>query len=340
MNANVTTLDPAACEPTEKPKGNWRRYSGLMIGLLVLGVVIYLGLHLGEARQFVELVRHANPLWLLAGAGYQALTYVINGAVWYVTLKHFGSRVSLRKLTSLSLAKLSMEKMIPAGGLGGSMMLVRSLESKGASEDAASASLIVDAISLQSSRALSIVISVAILWAYNGLHYMVIVVSLVFALFSAAILGAIFWLIYTNNRNIPRWMRGLPGIGAVIECVADAPPASVENKTLLWKATALKFVMLLLQVATLDAMLRSIGYSARLDHLFASFSMSSVASIITLIPGGIGAFEGFSLLMLGMLKVPIAAGLAATLMLRAFILWLPMIPGFFVLRHESKHLVE
>ena len=36
----------------------------------------------------------------------------------------------------------------------------------------------------------------------------------------------------------------------------------------------------------------------------------------------------------------VAAGLAATLMLRAFILWLPMIPGFFVLRRESRHLVE
>ena len=30
---------------------------------------------------------------------------------------------------------------------------------------------------------------------------------------------------------------------------------------------------------------------------------------------------------------------AATLMLRAFVLWLPMIPGFFILRRESGHLL-
>jgi uncharacterized membrane protein YbhN (UPF0104 family) len=162
----------------------------------------------------------------------------------------------------------------------------------------------------------------------------------VFALFSAAILGSMFWLIYTSNRNIPRWMRRLPGVGPIVSCVSDAPPEAVENKTLLWKATLLKTLMLMLQIATLDAMLRSIGYAARPDHLFAGFSMSSVASIVTLIPGGIGAFEGFSVLMLSLLKVPIAAGLAATLMLRAYVLWLPMIPGFFVLRRESRHLVE
>jgi hypothetical protein len=27
-------------------------------------------------------------------------------------------------------------------------------------------------------------------------------------------------------------------------------------------------------------------------------------------------------------------------MLRALVLWIPMIPGFFILKHESKHLVE
>jgi uncharacterized membrane protein YbhN (UPF0104 family) len=62
--------------------------------------------------------------------------------------------------------------------------------------------------------------------------------------------------------------------------------------------------------------------------------------MVSLIPGGVGAFEGVQILMLGLLKVPVNAGLAATLMLRAFVLWIPIIPGFFVLKHESKHLVE
>jgi len=80
-------------------------------------------------------------------------------------------------------------------------------------------------------------------------------------------------------------------------------------------------------------------FLAVLAPLFLPEKLSNVA-LGALIPGGIGAFEGVSILMLGLLKVPIEAGLAATLMLRAFILWLPMIPGFFILKQESKHLVE
>ena len=93
-------------------------------------------------------------------------------------------------------------------------------------------------------------------------------------------------------------------------------------------------------VATLDAMLRSIGHSSSPEKVFASFSIAGVASMVSLIPGGIGAFEGIQILMLGLLRVPVHAGLAATLMLRALVLWIPMIPGFFILRYESKHLVE
>src|SRR5262249_14474423 len=104
--------------------------------------------------------------------------------------------------------------------------------------------------------------------------------------------------------------------------------------------TGLQVLIIVLDAATLDAMLRSIGHSAPFDKTFASFSMANVASMLSLIPGGLGAFEGVSILMLSLLRIPVRAGLAATLMLRAFILWLPMIPGFYILRRESKHLVR
>jgi uncharacterized membrane protein YbhN (UPF0104 family) len=114
----------------------------------------------------------------------------------------------------------------------------------------------------------------------------------------------------------------------------------MHSKRLFWGATGLQLLVIVLDAATLDAMLRSISHPAQLDKIFASYSMSNVASMLSIIPGGIGAFEGVSVLTLGLLSVPINVGLAATLMLRAFILWLPMIPGFFILRRESGYLLK
>ena len=327
-------------ETTPRQRKKWRRYSGVVFGFILLAAVIYVAVHIGEEQQFIELVRNAEPSWLLAGLVFQAATYLCSAAIWWIVLKRFKLHSSLWSLCKLSLAKLSIEKIIPAAGIGGSLLLIRGLEGRGAAGPVAAAALLIDVLSIYAARAISVAFGVVILWINGGLHVAIVLVCLTFALFSAAILSGIFWLTSIDAKNIPKWIHKIPGVGSVVRSIADAPPEAVHSKRLLWQATALQLLIIVLDAATLDAMLRSIGHVARPDHLFASFSMASVASTLTFIPGGLGAFEGVSVLMLRILHVPIEAGLAATLMLRAFILWLPMIPGFFILRRESKHLVK
>ena len=342
MDANVTAAAGkiAAAGAKTKKKGKLRQYSGLIFGVFLLAAVIYFAMHIGEGRTFLQLVMHAKPGWLIAGVIYQAITYVASGAIWWIVVRRFNVDISLRELSGLSLAKLSLEKIIPAGGFGGSLLLIRSVEGRGAPGSVAAATLLVDVLSIYAARAITIAASVAIIWYYQGMQWIIVLVCLVFVLFAAAILGGIYWLTGINPRQIPRWVRKIPAIGPVMKSIAEAPPEAMESRSLFWEATGLQVLIIVLDAATLDAMLRSLGHSAPLLATFASFSMASAAAMLSLIPGGLGAFEGVSILMLGLLKVPIAAGLAATLMLRVFILWLPMIPGFFILKHESKHLVE
>jgi uncharacterized membrane protein YbhN (UPF0104 family) len=324
----------------QKKKGKLRQYSGLLFGLFLLAAVIYISIHIGEGRQFVALVENARPGWLVAGLVYQAATYVASGAIWWIVVRRFNVDMSLAELSALSLAKLSLEKIIPAGGFGGSLLLIRSVEGRGAPESVAAATLLVDVLSIYAARAITIVASVAIIWMYQGMHWVIVLVCIVFVLFAAAILGGIYWLTGINARQIPKFIRKIPAIGPVMKSISEAPPEAMHSRSLFWEATGLQVLIIVLDALTLDAMLRSLGHVAPLDATFASFSMAGAASMLSLIPGGLGAFEGVSILMLGMLKVPIEAGLAATLMLRAFILWLPMIPGFFILKRESRHLVE
>ena len=189
------------------------------------------------------------------------------------------------------------------------------------------------------ARAISIVIAVAIIWAAQGISWVVVLVCGIFILFAAGILGGIFWFTSVPIEKIPELLK-IPAIGPVVKSISEAPPEAMHSKSLFWGATGLQLLIIILDAATLDAMLRSIGYSSSPEKVFASFSIAGVASMVSLIPGGVGAFEGVQVLMLGLLRVPVNAGLAATLMLRALVLWIPMIPGFFILRRESKHLVE
>lgn len=313
---------------------------GLLFGLLLLAAVIYIAMHLGEGREFLKLVRQADPFWLIVGVFYQAATYLCAGAIWWIVVKHFNFDIGLGELSALSLAKLSLEKIVPAGGFGGSLLLVRSVESQGAPESVAAATLLVDVLSSYSSKAIAIVIAVAIIWTAQGIQWVVVLVCAVFILFAVVILGGIFLLTGVGASKLPGWLRKIPIVGKVIKSISEAPPEAMHSKRLFWSATGLQLLIILLDAATLDAMLRSIGHPARFDKTFASFSIASIASMLSLIPGGLGAFEGVSILMLGLLKIPISVGLAATLMLRAFILWLPMIPGFFILHRQSNKILN
>src|SRR3954452_10666289 len=323
MDANATTTVegvPVELPKPKKKKGKLRQYSGLLFGLFLLGGVIYIAMHIGEGREFLRLVRHADPFWLFIGFLYQAATYVASGAIWWTVVRYFNVQMGLGELSTLSLAKLALEKIIPAGGFGGSLLLVRSVESRGAPESVAAATLLVDVLSSYSSKAIVIVASVAIIWRAQGMNWIIVLTCIVFIIFAAAILGGIYWLTGINARQIPRWVRKIPAIGPVMKSISEAPPEAMSSKRLFWGATALQVLIIVLDAATLDAMLRSIGHTAAPDKVFASFSIAGIASTLSLIPGGIGAFEGVSILMLGFLQVPVAAGLASTLMLRAFIL--------------------
>ena len=50
------------------------------------------------------------------------------------------------------------------------------------------------------------------------------------------------------------------------------------------------------------------------------------------IPLGLGTFEAGATGMLSLMSVPLEAALAATLLLRVFTLWLPLLPGFMLIR--------
>lgn len=340
VNATATAGRLPTAKKKQEKKGGWRQYRGLIFGLFILAGVIYLAMHIGEGREFLRLIRHADPFWLGVGVIYQAATYLALGAVWWIVVRHFNVDISLDELTSLSLAKFSLEKIIPSAGFGGSLLLVRSVEGRGAPESVASATLLVDVLSNYAAKAISIVIAVAIVWAAQGLSWVIVLVCGVFILFSVGILGGIYWFTSVPTEKIPKFILKIPAVGPVVKSISDAPPEAMHNKKLFWGATGLQLLILVLDAATLDAMLRSIGHVSSPEKVFASFAIAGVASMVSLIPGGIGAFEGVSILMLGILQVPVNAGLAATLMLRAYVLWIPMLPGFIVLKRESKHLVE
>ena len=64
----------------------------------------------------------------------------------------------------------------------------------------------------------------------------------------------------------------------------------------------------------------------------AALVAANAAAALSPIPAGLGTFEGTAVGVLVLFDTPIAAALAATLLLRGFALWLPLLPGLWLTR--------
>jgi uncharacterized membrane protein YbhN (UPF0104 family) len=64
--------------------------------------------------------------------------------------------------------------------------------------------------------------------------------------------------------------------------------------------------------------------------------MASIVAMLSLIPPGIGSFEAACVALLVILGIKVETALAATLLLRGFTLWLPLVPGILLTHRELR----
>lgn len=307
-----------------------RRRGAWAAGVLVLAGVIALGAWRGEARHFEEMVRRARPAWLLLAVALQGGTYVCAAAVWQRALAREGEPRTLRSLVPLGLAKLFTDQVVPSAGVSGTVLVVHALDRRGVPPGASTGAVLVSLLSYYVAYAIALAATLGVLWWLGDLSRVVLALAGLFAVLSAAVAGALFWLDRRHRKPLPAWVVGLPVAGAFLEGLDTATPGILRDRTLLAEAVLFQLGIFALDSATLWTVLRAVGWPAGPARVAASFVMASVAGTLGIVPGGLGTFEAACVAMLHAVDVPVAVALTATLLLRGFTFWLPMIPGMWL----------
>ncbi len=304
--------------------------------MLLLATLIVVFTRVEEERQFVALLTHLTPTWLLVAAGCQIGTYVCAAAVWSRVLHRSGVAHRLHALVPLGLAKLFVDQIVPTAGVGGTMLVGRGLVRRGVPPTLATAALLVDLLSFYAAHALAVILAVGIVWAHHDMSPVILILAVLFAVIAVGVPLTILQLNRQGSRLVPPWLRRLPGLTRVVQAMVAAPAEILRDRWLLLQTSVLQFAIVALDAATLDVMLRAVGHPLAPPAVFASFTMAALIAILGVIPGGLGLFEGGAVAMLRWFDVPVEAGLAATLLLRAWTFWLPMAPGIWITRHEER----
>lgn len=316
------------------PRPRLHRASWLF-GLLGMLAVVAVAIHLGDIERFVSLLRSLAPQWLALALLLQWGTYLCVAVTWQQGLRRMDKRLSLRRLLPLSLAKLLVDQTVPTGGLSGTAFLVAALERRGVAPPACLAALLATLIGHYAAYLLAALTGAAVLWATHGTRRWMIGVFAAFFLVSTLIPLGLLALRKIGRREV-HWLDRIPAIASLLEATAQAPLILARSPILLLEMTGLSLAVIVLDTATLWVMLQALHLHTALALVFPAFVLAMMVTTIGPIPLGLGSFEATCVTMLTLHGVPIEGALTATLLLRGFTTWLPMLPGLFLTRREWR----
>ena len=337
MLRRATEIDGGA-EPDRRPTdtlpasthGWWAWVSG---GLLLLAVVL-VATHVAEERALAQLLGEAHPAWLLAAAALQFLTYVCAAAVWQRALVYRGVALRLAPLVPLGFAKLFTDQALPSAGMSGTLLVVRGLERRGTARSDAVSAVVTGLVAYQLGYLVVTLSAVAIVWRRGELGLVALVPATAVCVLALAFPWLVVAVLRASRRGSAKWLARWPGAHDVATALGTTDPRSLFAPRLLTETVACQLAIFVLDALTLAVTLRAVGVAADPSVVFASFVGASVVSTLAWVPGGLGTFEATCIALLHVHGVSIEAALAATLLLRGFTFWLPMLPGFELARRE------
>ncbi len=305
-------------------------------GVMVLAGLVSFVLHFGNIGIFISKLIAANPLWLAAALASQVATYACATLTWASVMTKAGYHRRMIDLLRLAIVELFANQAIPTGGLSGSVIVARGLIRRGIPLPIAVTALLIAALSYYAVYLLVATVAFALLWHSGDLSHAWLSLSITFAIVIMSIGGLLLLLTHSRGRFIPKSFLSWPPAKGIAEILSRVRRDLVGDVGILTQTTALQIAIFLLDATTLWLVLRAIDMQIPPSHAFISFVLASVIATLSPLPLGLGSFEGACVAILHLLGMQIEVALAATLIFRGFTFWLPMLPGIWLIRCETR----
>ena len=323
---------------------SWQVGLSWLFGVLVLATVVLVASQFTEIEHFAEIAQQAQPIWLLVAFVLQALTYACAAGVWYGTLRRAGVRQSFWSIVPLGLAKLFADQALPTGGIGGTLLVVSGLDRRGIPNGIGMAALLIGLVSYYLAYLIAVLTALAILYASHALNQSMIAAAIAFVLVAFGIPAFVFAIRHWSRRKVTdgplaeanRWLKRIPGFSALMSAMSEAPSKLLRDPLSFAVALVLQLLVFALDAATLWVMLQALAADAPPSVAVAAFVMASLAATVGPMPLGLGTFEAVCVTVLHVQGLSVEVALTATLLLRGFTFWLPMIPGLVLARRELR----
>jgi uncharacterized protein (TIRG00374 family) len=308
------------------------RHTGWILGLAAIALVVTAVVRIGDLDAFAAMLRGARPGWLFAALVLQAATYLCVATGWKIVLAAAGTPKPITRLFPIAIGKLFADQVVPVAGMGGNMFVVDRLTGLGVKRGTAVAALLVSMTGFYAAYSICALAMLAILWDKGLASLWIGAFVLLFLVVALAIPALAIWIRWRGRRPLSPMLARFAVVRNLMLIVGEAPGSLLADRGLISRAAAVNALVFLADSASLMACFLALGQDVSFSTAFVAVMAASMVATLGPIPLGLGTFEAGSTGMLSLMGVPLEAALAATLLLRVFTLWLPLLPGFMLIR--------
>ncbi|HWK51048.1 MAG TPA: HAD-IC family P-type ATPase, partial [Steroidobacter sp.] len=325
---NTVSLQNAGDSVAAARSSRWLTWG---LGIALVAGMSFAALHFSEAEEIAAIAEGARPSWLLVAILLQLATYVAQGEIWRVIGRAAAFPLSFGTVFRLSLAKLFIDQALPSAGLSGTAAVSKYFEQQGMAKPAVMASIVISLASYFAMYAVLLVSALMLLPLPAAGRNVVTLATVAFLAGCAVVVWVLLKSADAGGR-LTRVMSRLRLLQPLAQSLAESDPKLVRNRPVMAAACGNQAAIVLLDAATVWALVHALGHPSSVLPVFASFMISNLFRTLGVLPGGLGTFETSSVLTLQLTGVPLPVALSATLLFRGLSFWLPMIPGIYLAR--------
>lgn len=324
----------------------------LGISIVILAVMLYfVGID-----QVISALKIAKLEFIGIAIAMQVFTYYLYTARWKVLNDVAGLNASAKHLLPMVLVGLAVNNITPSGRGGGEPVraYIFAKENNYPMEETFATVVADRALDTFPFVVLAVLTIIGMTLTFKfDLWLLVLMVVAVIVIVIVLIL-IIYMSINPNfGKRVDGWIIGLvrrfykknsdeleEKIHGVINGFQDTMKIVISNKKVLYYALPLSFVIWIFEVVRVYFVFLAFGANVNLIVIGEVFILASLAGMIPLLPGGLGAVDGIMIIFYSAAGITASISAAATVIERLISFWMATIIGLMILPHYGSSVLD
>ncbi|WP_458403245.1 UPF0104 family protein [Methanobrevibacter sp.] len=324
----------------------------LGISILILAIMLYfIGID-----QVIGALKLAKLEYIFIAIAFQIFTYYLYALRWKILNNLVNIDAGVKQLLPMILVGLAVNNITPSGRGGGEPVRAYILSREGNYPMEETFATVVADRALDTFPfvflAVLTIIGMTLSFQFDLWLLVLMIVAVI------AIIFVLFLIIYMSinpefGKRVDGWIIGIvrrfykknsdefeEKIHGVINGFQDTMKMVISNKKILYSALPLSFVIWIFEILRVYFVFLAFGAAVNPFVIGEVFILASLAGMIPLLPGGLGAVDGIMILFYSAAGITASISAAATVIERLISFWLATILGLMILPYYGSSVLD